>query len=154
MSPLYNFRHAPSFSKDEWLDKLGVWFTPEPNTGCWLWLRACTARGYGTVGVGKKHTGLAHRVSYQIMRGPIPEGMTLDHLCRTPGCVNPDHLEIVTQRENVLRGKSPCASHARKTHCSHGHEFTQDNTLRNSDGSRRCRACRDAHNQARKRETA
>lgn len=126
-----------------WLSKMGDWYVPEPNTGCWLWMRTLTGAGYGGQSLfGKKR--LAHRISYELLRGPIPAGLQIDHLCRCRSCVNPDHMETITRRENILRGMSPLAINARKTHCRHGHEFTAENTYvcdnRGSLG-RMCKRC-------------
>ena len=70
---------------------------------CWLWTGATQTRGYGSVGVGNGRTALAHRVAYQQTVGPIPDGMTIDHVCENKVCVNPDHLEVVTRAENTRR---------------------------------------------------
>lgn len=92
----------------------------------------------------------AHRLAYEWAVGPIPPGAQIDHLCREPRCINPDHLEAVTQRENIVRGESPSAVNARKTHCLHGHEFTPENTYRRpDDGNRQCRACANERNRQR-----
>lgn len=121
--------------------------TPGPN-GCWLWVRQMNNRGYGVIQTGARATRkqhLVHRVSYETFVGPIPNGLVIDHLCRTPRCVRPDHLEPVTQQENTLR--SPIAIAARwaaRTHCDNGHEFTSENTrIRYREGrpSRVCRSC-------------
>ncbi len=96
-----------------------------PN-GCWLWTGALNS-GYGVVWDGAK-VQRAHRVSYELFRGPLPVGTHGDHLCRTPRCVNPWHLDPVSKKENTLRGNSLAAQHARQTHCIHGHEFTPENT--------------------------
>lgn len=84
---------------------------PEPNSGCWLWMGALAATGYGVIGLGARSEGvdLAHRVSYRLHCGEIPTGLDLDHLCRTRCCVNPDHLEPVTRRVNWERGMHPIA---------------------------------------------
>lgn len=83
----------------------------------------------------------AHRYSYEYFIGPIPDGMTIDHLCENPSCVNPFHLTLATQRDNILRGNNICARNARKTHCKRGHEFTPENTMLLRGGRRQCREC-------------
>ena len=103
-------------------------FWKEPGTECWLWRDALSTSGYGKVHVTEKQYIMAHRFSFEIVNGPIPDGFQLDHLCRTRHCVNPVHLEIVTNRINVLRGVGLSAENARKTHCFRGHEFTEANT--------------------------
>ena len=109
-------------------------------SGCWLWTGRLDPKGYGTVHVfGKSQR--AHRVVYELFVGPIPDGLELDHLCRVRHCVNPDHLEPVDHKTNVLRGDGWGAKNARKTHCVNGHEFTDENTRLRIDGSRDCRAC-------------
>lgn len=84
----------------------------------------------------------AHRAAYQYLRGPIPDGLQLDHLCWVRRCVNPAHLEVVTARVNTLRGENPAAQNARKTHCHRGHPFDEANTYWRPDGGRDCKACR------------
>ncbi len=110
---------------------------------CWLWTGALLNSGYANFYLKGKHL-LAHRVAYELEVGPIPEGLTIDHLCRTTHCVNPAHLEPVTTRENTLRGTGPSAKNAVKTHCIHGHEFTPGNTYLDKRGSRHCRECNKA----------
>jgi hypothetical protein len=126
----------------------------EPQAdGCWLWTASKNHLGYGQWAPSSSYKGSrqAHRWSYEWLVGPIPEGLVLDHLCRTPLCVNPDHLEPVTQRENVLRGRSPQAVNARKTHCIRGHEFTPENTYIYQPGNRRaCATCVKAAQKARR----
>ena len=91
---------------------------PEPNTGCWLWMSAVTPRGYGVATIGTAHTGRAHRLVWTRLRGPIPCGMVLDHICRVRLCVNPDHLRVVTPAQNVTENSlSPTALRARRTQC-------------------------------------
>ena len=105
--------------------------------GCWTWTGATDGSGrYGSFSVNGK-LERAHRVAYRIAIGPVPEGLVLDHLCKVTLCVNPRHLEPVTQRENVMRGDSLQAANARKTHCPRGHAY--DMTMPN--GGRTCRAC-------------
>lgn len=125
--------------------------------GCWLW-QGVTSSGYGRVLPPKgKRRALAHRLFYEILVGPIPDGLTLDHLCRNRVCVNPDHLEPTTLTENIRRGESPTAKNRRKTHCKWGHEFTEENTLAHAGrpGGRRCRTCeRDASRERMRRKRA
>jgi hypothetical protein len=113
------------------------------ETGCWDWTASTFPSGYGCFWLSKVRP--AHRVSYEIYVGEIPEGLTLDHLCRNIACVNPAHLEPVTQRENTLRGFNPAALNHRKTECVNGHPFDEENTTvrRTSRGGwrRECRAC-------------
>ena len=103
--------------------------------------------GYGCFNDGTRLTG-AHRFAYELLVGPIPSDLHIDHLCRNPSCVNAagGHLEPVTQRENTLRGTGPAAVNATLTHCKNGHEFTEENTYiktgRNGKKMRECRACR------------
>ena len=113
------------------------------DSGCWLWTGSIKPDGYGQLTFGSKSVG-AHRLSYMVFIGDIPESLTIDHLCRIRNCVNPEHLEAVSMRENQLRGTSPMAHHARKTHCKRGHEFTPENTYArdpNGYGGRECKAC-------------
>ena len=122
--------------------------TPEqrPELGpCWQWTASTTAQGYGQIRTGGGAGAMlyAHRVAYEFTVGPIPGGLQLDHLWRVRRCVNPAHLEPVTNRENGLRGESFAAINACKTHCPKGHEYTPGNTVVDSnDGSRKCRICR------------
>lgn len=116
------------------------------GSACWIFTGSRThpEHGYGQIGVnGVKK--LAHRVTYEEMIGPIPEGLTLDHLCRRRLCCNPWHVEPVTHRENVLRGVSYCATAAAKTHCPAGHELAGDNlnkSLLRRRGARSCMICK------------
>lgn len=108
--------------------------------GCWVWTRKIDRHGYGHVSV-RGVDSLAHRAAYAELVGPIPEGLTIDHLCKQTKCVNPRHLEPVTVRENILRGNGIGVRNATKTHCSAGHPYDDRNTYL-WHGSRYCRACR------------
>lgn len=115
----------------------------EPNSGCWLWV-ANQQYGYGIVKFGRKQV-LAHRLVYSLMKGGIPEGLTLDHLCRVRCCVNPAHLEPVTNVENIRRGMSPFSVNGRKTHCIHGHPLTPGNLKKSRADGRVCLTCSRKH---------
>ncbi|MFJ3290392.1 HNH endonuclease signature motif containing protein [Streptomyces sp. NPDC086669] len=105
---------------------------------CWIWTGAGDGHGYGRFWDGSKQV-IAHRWAYQHHYGAIPSGLVLDHLCRRTACVRPDHLEAVTQAENVRRGLAGLFN-ARKTHCRAGHAYDEANTRRRN-GRRDCRAC-------------
>lgn len=134
-------------------DRFKTKFTLAAN-GCWLWSACTTSAGYGQFTVGSRRDGsraavYAHRWAYEQMIGPIPEGLVLDHLCRKPSCVNPQHLEAVTQRENMRRsvvsdaGRSNRGAYRReKTHCPAGHPYAGDNLSQSTTGGRRCKTCR------------
>ena len=125
--------------------RLMKYVSPEPNSGCWLWTGTVNNLGYGLIYDGQqKRMLLAHRVSFAFHRREIPPGKVLDHLCRVTFCVNPDHLEPVTQKENLRRGdwrSSAVHWFKTKTACKRGHEFTEENIYwwRNE---RQCRSCR------------
>lgn len=119
--------------------KIEFYLDKQPN-GCWVWTRSKDIGGYGRVTWYGK--GMPVHRAYLIDLGRnVPEGMTVDHLCRVRACANPDHLEVVTNRENILRGFGPPAVNARKTCCKNGHEFTNENTSIRPNGGRYCRAC-------------
>lgn len=105
-------------------------------SGCWEWMAFRKPSGYGQYSAGKRRLA-AHRVAYILTVGHPPADLDLDHLCRNRGCVNPDHLEPVTRRENLRRG----IGHGSETHCPQDHPYTEDNIYRERDGSRKCRTC-------------
>ena len=125
------------------------WTKVRKSPGCWQWTDKPGDHGYGTLSIDNR-THLAHRLAYEWLVGEIPAGSQLDHLCRNRSCVNPTHLEVVAQRENILRGTSPSALNAVKTHCDHGHEFDAANTyIRPDNGARMCRECKRIRDRAR-----
>lgn len=114
-----------------------------PN-GCWDWQGVRSTTGYGLLVNYELGPVLAHRLALHVVGRPVPVDMVVDHLCRNRLCVNPAHLEIVTSRENILRGEGTGAQNARKTHCVRGHAFDESNTgqtSRNGRTGRYCRAC-------------
>lgn len=129
---------SPVYVEKRWIEEDRGYETP-----CWIWQLAIRDNGYGAAHVpGEFRQMTAHRFMYVERFGPISDDLVVDHLCRVRSCVNPDHLEAVTQRENVMRGVGLCAVNARKTHCLRGHEFTELNTrIDPTTGKRRCRAC-------------
>lgn len=107
---------------------------------CWLW-KGATNRGYGRFHVSRGKQRPVHRMTWEVINGPVPSGKNLDHLCRNKTCVNPSHLECVPIAVNALRGNSPHAQHARQTHCFLGHPLSGENLFINSRGNRVCLIC-------------
>lgn len=141
-------RRRPSFAERFWakVDRSGPVPAARSDLGpCWLWTAAKDHGGYGKFFVekinGKARLVQAYRIAYQLEVGPIPDDMAVDHLCRTPACVNPAHLEPVTQRENLWRGNVPDIYNWRATHCPQGHPYDNDNTYWYGN-NRKCRKCR------------
>jgi len=110
------------------------------ENGCWIWTGKLNHSGYGSIRDRGKWVSV-HRITYTLFRGEIPSGLHVDHLCRTPACCNPRHLEPVTCKENLLRGVGVNAINAAKTKCYLGHPFSGDNLRIDSRGRRRCRTC-------------
>lgn len=125
-------RFWPKVAFGDWLD-------------CWKWAAFCRPDGYGVIQMRNRspRSQLAHRIAYELLVGPIPEGLQLDHLCRVRSCCNPLHLEPVTGRENLLRSPLTQASiNAAKTHCPARHPYTPENTRLSREGSRYCLTCK------------
>ena len=114
-------------------------------THCWISDRVKQPNGYTKIGVGGS-TLLTHRVAYEAFIGPIPDGLQIDHRCKQKACCNPDHLEPVTCRENLLRGDTLTAAQVAATHCKRGHPYDEANNYIRADrpGVRGCRACRNS----------
>ncbi len=108
--------------------------------GCWTWQGAAQPSGYGQLWNGTRPEQ-AHRLSYKLFCGPIPENVEVDHVCRVRGCVNPQHLRLLSHRDNMLVGETGPARNAAKTHCDYGHELAGRNLRIATNGSRQCRLC-------------
>ncbi len=120
------------------------WIRVDASGDCWEWTGSCNRGGYGNFSV-KGVPINAHRYAWSSLIGPIPPKAVVDHMCRNRRCVNPDHLRIVSQRENIMSGYSPKALVHRSDRCIRGHLFTPANTGRYAYGGRRCRQCRREH---------
>ena len=120
-------------------ERLEFFCVPEPNSGCWLWTGFIKPDGYGHLRcVRTRTTVLAHRMSYEEHKGPIPEDMEIDHICRNKACINPDHLEAVTHIENLRRNPNWWGN---KTMCVNGHVFDGRDAR-----SRTCTKCKATRN--------
>lgn len=111
-------------------------YIPEPNSGCWLWTASTNEKGYGR----RWHNGReqkAHRVLYEMHVGPIPDGLEPDHTCHVRCCVNPQHIDLVTHKENTTRS----GFRKRGSHCKRGHLLADGNLYFTKEGYRRCRQC-------------
>ena len=117
------------------------WERVQKTDTCWLYYPV-TDKGYGRFYMREfRRMIMAHRFAYTLLVGAIPDGLSLDHLCRVHNCVNPGHLEPVSHQVNVLRGISPHAQNAKKTHCIWGHPLSGENLLVRKHGRRGCRTC-------------
>ena len=124
-----------------------VWNKVTKTNECWIWTGSVNHKGYGQIKDGSQRDGtkrmrIVHRVVYESLRGPIPEGLDIDHLCRVHACVNPAHLDPVTRRENLMRGEGIAAMNSKKTHCPQGHPYDESNTYLTPNRKRTCRQCR------------
>lgn len=119
-----------------------IWKYVHKTETCWLWTGHLNNNGYGKIGDEGRRSVYAHRAMYELLIAPIPPGLTIDHLCRTPACVNPAHLEPVTHAENLRRGRH---AQSEKTHCPQGHPYEGRNVLVSHRGNgnpfRLCRTC-------------
>lgn len=120
------------------------------GSGCWEWMGHIAGHGYGRITSGRRPATplYAHRVSYEINVGTIPDEFTIDHLCRNRSCVNPAHLEVVTMGTNTLRGEGPTAENKRKSNCQNDHALAGENLIVDKRGYRKCRTCRDVYMRA------
>ena len=135
---------APRLSGHPLAERMAAKTGTPTAEGCWPWIGTAKGNGYGMI----VHNGvrwLAHRLAYELQVGPIPSGLQIDHLCRNRGCVNPAHMEPVTNRENGLRGISPAAEHARSTACPRGHPYDASWAGRYGHRRRGCLRCHAKH---------
>lgn len=131
---------APPREWSPWPRRLWEKVDRKGEDDCWEWLAFRNEEGYGVIAMNG-YPRRAHRMSYELLIGPIPEGLHLDHLCRNRGCVNPKHLEPVTNAENIRRAQPFRVPMEPRVQCPNGHEYTPENTRRAKDGTRRCRTC-------------
>lgn len=112
------------------------------SNDCWIWQKRIGHHGYGYQWDSIKDTMIhAHRFYYEKYKGKITKGLVIDHLCRVRTCVNPEHLEMVTHKVNILRGEGIAAKKSKQTHCIHGHELKEPNLYYTKRGNRQCRQC-------------
>lgn len=133
-----------SSQETEWWQRFWSKVEPDPGLGsCWHWRGWKSYEGYGMCRLARNVTLRAHRVTYERIVGPVPNGLPLDHLCRQRDCVNPAHLEPVTHRVNILRGESRSAQRARQKTCSRGHPLIAENLYSEPGRTHRiCRICK------------
>lgn len=124
------------------------WRYVAKGDGCWLWVGSKNGPGYGKIGAGGKggRTVMAHRISWEIANGPVPEGLHVCHHCDVPACVRPDHLFVGTRSDNMRdaesKGRVKHTGYRGRTHCKRGHPFAGENLYVMPNGiHRRCRTC-------------
>ena len=129
---------------DDWLrSRFSKYVSGAPTAnGCLLWLGTLNGKGYGLFSIHRFGTVRASRIAWLLVHGPIPPGLVIDHLCRNRRCVNPGHLRVVSNRENVLCGNGSAAVRHRQTECLRGHELSGANVYVGPDGTRECRICK------------
>lgn len=135
------------------IDRFWAKVVVDDVSDCWIWVASLSGDGYGQFMWPDRAPRHTHRVAYATWRGDIEPGKDIDHLCRRRACCNPWHMEVVSQRVNILRGSGYCSVASRKTHCHRGHELSGDNLIREPTRfgiSRQCRACKRIRRRERK----
>lgn len=145
----------PTHPSERFHDKYAI----DASTGCWIWTAWRNNQGYGTIGISPALSGgpkqvYAHRLSYEMHKGPIPPGLVIDHICNNPACVNPEHLQAITQKANIDRSSHPSVQRRLAGRCIRGHDMTDPTNvyMRPDNGRKACKACYAIRDEAARRK--
>ncbi len=137
---------TPIIVSDDLFDYLVDWLLPNEETGCWEWSGSVEPSGYGRIQIARQGY-MVHRLSYELLVGPIPDGLCLHHECENRLCARPDHLRPVTRAEHIYLHKM-WERRTQGDHCARGHALTIENTIFRGRHGRRCRTCQNASQRA------